>query len=333
MPKRFAFPFLVIVIALLAYTGYWFYARGQIAQSVAEWEAAQTAAGFEIEHTALAIGGFPYRFSVTTEALVIRAPESEGGWVVEVNSFRANALPYDFSHWIISLGETARLEQGGQALDFVFSDARFSLSGDGRVTQRIGAEVSELAIQSSGPATSAVTRVNDLRLSAATGETGEMTVRLQLDEIGLSQEGIDPILYDAFGDTITQLQADFVISQWNTLAQAADLVAWSQAEGQYTLREFHIDWGRLDMDAEGQMTLDSELRPQGRLSLNLLDPEAVVDALIETGVISSDNAGAMRLVAQSAPRSDTGTAIPLSFRNGGVFFGPVRLGAIGPVID
>ncbi|WP_421790491.1 DUF2125 domain-containing protein [Hyphobacterium sp.] len=333
MPKRFAFPVFAILIVLLAYTGYWFYARGQIAQSVAEWEAVQVAAGYEISHSPVEIGGFPYRFSVATDAVVIQAPAREGGWTIELESFRANALPYDFSHWIISLGNTARLEQGGQALDFMFGDARFSVSGNGGVTQRIGAEVSAMTIQADGPASSVVTGVSDLRLSAATSETGEMAVRVQLDEVGLAEEGIDPVLFAAFGDEITRLQADFVISQWNELARSADLAAWSQADGQYTLREFHIDWGRLDMDAEGQMTLDEALRPQGRISLNLLDPEAVVDALIETGSISQENAGAMRLVAQSAPRGENGTAVPLAFRNGGVYFGPVRLGAVGPVID
>ncbi|WP_421787981.1 DUF2125 domain-containing protein [Hyphobacterium sp.] len=332
MPKRFTFPVLAIVVALLIYTAYWFYARGQIVEYVEAWEAEQRAAGFQIEHSELRIGGFPYRFSVTTDSLVVRAPESEGGWRLALDRFEANALPYDFEHWIVSLGDRLELSADGDGLAFAADQARFSFSGEGGVTQRIGASVEALAISGIGNTVPAVQSAAEMRLSAATSETGELAVQLQLDDVILDPGEIDPILARSFGDRIALLQAAFTVSQWPTLANSADLSIWSEASGEYTLRAFHIDWGRLDMEAEGQIALDAQLRPTGRISLSLLDPEAIVDAMIETGAISQENAGAMRLVAQSAPRSEDGTAIPLSFRNGGVYFGPVRLGDTGPIL-
>jgi hypothetical protein len=332
MPKRFAFPVLAIVVVLFLYTAYWFYARGQIANYVEDWEAEQRAAGFQIEHGDLRIGGFPYRFSVATDNLIVRAPESEGGWRLALDRFEANALPYDFEHWIVSLGERLELSAEGEGLAFTASQARFSVSGEQGVTQRIGASIDALEISGIGSMVPAVRSAGQVRLSAATHETGELAMQAQLDNVALAEDQIDPILAQSFGDTITLLQADFSLTEWPALAASADLAAWSRASGQSTLRAFNIDWGRLDLEAEGQVSLDTQLRPVGRISLSLLDPEAIVDAMIEIGAISQENAGAMRLVAQSAPRSDNGTAIPLSFRNGGVYFGPVRLGDVGPVL-
>lgn len=331
MPKRFAIPLLAILIVLGLYSAYWVYARSEIVRYVEAWEAAQIEAGFSIDHNDLRVGGYPYRFSVSAENVVMRAPEIDGGWVLELNAFEANAMPYDFSHWIISLGDTVRFQQGDQGLALTTENARFSVSGADGVTQRIGSQITNLQIESLGSAPVSVTDVEALRLSAATGESGDMTIRLQLDGVQLAAEQIDPILAGSFGDHITQLQADVVISQWPELARSADLGTWARAGGVYSLREFHIGWGRLNMDAEGEMGLDEALRPTGRISLNILDPEAVVDAMIESGAISEENSGALRLVAQSAPRSDAGTAIPLSFRNGGVYFGPVRLGETGSI--
>jgi len=331
MPKRFAIPILAILFIFGLYSAYWVYARSEIIRFVGDWEAAQIEAGFTLEHNNLRVGGYPYRFSVSADDLVMRAPEIDGGWVLELNGFEANAMPYDFSHWILSLGDTIRFQQGGQGLALMTENARFSVSGSDGVTQRIGADVSNLQIESLGSAAVSVTDIEALRLSAATGEDGDMIFRTQLEGVQLAGDQIDPVLSGSFGDYITGLQADFVISHWPELARSADLGTWARAGGVYSLREFHIGWGRLNMDAVGELGLDEALRPTGRISLNLLDPEAVVDAMIESGAIAEQNSRALRLVAQSAPRSDAGTAIPLSFRNGGVYFGPVRLGETGSI--
>ncbi|GJL96780.1 MAG: hypothetical protein DHS20C06_05970 [Hyphobacterium sp.] len=333
MPKRFAVPVLAILVVFGAYSAYWVYARGQIEAYVDNWETAQMEAGFTIEHSNVRVGGFPYRFSVSADDIVMRAPERDGGWMIEVNSFEANALPYDFTHWIISLGDTMQLEQNGAGLALMAEHARFSISGTDGITQRIGAEIDNLEIAGLGDARSTVSGLSSLRLNAVTTDDGVMAIRLHLEGVDLVASEIDPTLASSFGDYISQLRADFTISQWNALAETADLAAWSNAQGLFRLRQFQTDWGRLNLSADGEMALDGRLRPAGRLSLNLLDPEAVVDALIESGAISRENSGALRLVAQSAPRDEDGTAIPLSFRNGGIYFGPVRLGEVGSLAN
>ncbi|MEE2525999.1 DUF2125 domain-containing protein [Hyphobacterium sp. HN65] len=332
MPKRFAFPILAVLVVFALYSAYWVYARSEIEAYVENWQAEQLAAGYQIEHADIRIGGYPYRFSVASNDVVIRAPETEGGWILALDSFEANALPYDFSHWVVSLGEQFSLEQNGDGMAFTARSARFSIAGEANVTNRIGVSIEGLSIAGIGDARPAITSAGNIGLSAATRDTGEMLVQVQLDNVELAPGSVDPILVNSFGTSVTVLRADFILTEWPELARSADLAVWAQASGQSTLRGFEIDWGRLDMAAEGQMTLDSQLRPSGRLSLNLLDPEAVVDAIVESGSVSEESAGALRLVAQSAPRSDTGTSIPLSFRNGGVFFGPVRLGEVGPVL-
>ena len=87
------------ILGLFAlYTAYWLYARGVIESEVEIWIAEQEAAGYQIDHQSLAVGGFPYRFSVRLTAPDIRAPAGDGGWRTEMGAVTAHALPYDFSH-------------------------------------------------------------------------------------------------------------------------------------------------------------------------------------------------------------------------------------------
>ncbi len=102
---------IVGVIALLAlYTAYWFFAQSSIQREVGDWIEDQESAGYAVAFDELRVIGFPYRFQIEVTNPDIRAPQGDGGWHARFPALQANALPYDFSHWIVEFTGPAIIE-------------------------------------------------------------------------------------------------------------------------------------------------------------------------------------------------------------------------------
>ena len=115
------------------------------------------------------------------------------------------------------------------------------------------------------------------------------------------------------------------MTEWSALAADGDAGLWARAGGRVIVRGAQLVWGPARLEGDGDLTLDNQARPDGRLSVTLFEPEALVDALVAGGLVSSDQGEALRLAALMAPRRDGGVALPFRLQNGGVFLGPARL--------
>jgi len=148
-------PFAVLIAALAIHGAYWTYASGQIKARAEGWIAAQEAAGYEIAHDGLSVGGYPFRFSLRAQAPRIAAPEAEGGWRASVERLAATAQFYDLNHWIITPDGQAVLEamtEAGPARWAVTAEAaRLSVAGSGGATTRLGASAACRSPRNPGP--------------------------------------------------------------------------------------------------------------------------------------------------------------------------------------
>ncbi|MEE2566338.1 DUF2125 domain-containing protein [Hyphobacterium marinum] len=333
---RFLLLALIILGLFMAYTGYWFYARSQIIASTEAWIDEQGAAGYVITRERLNVGGFPYRFEVVIDRPHIEAPDTEGGWTADAERLTAHALPYDFSRWIVDVGTPIMVDWPTPVRSVhrvEATHARISLSGNGRSTQRLGVELDGLNILTLEGEPRPVRSAERMRLVAESNDDGIMQVRAAFGEIRLNPEFGDGRLREAFGEDVALAQLGLSIQHWPELARNGDAGEWARARGRMVILDTRLDWGDLDISAEGDITLDGQLRPEGRLSLYFLDPGLVADRLESSGVISADDARALRLLSQAAPRDERGSALPLLLRNGGIYLGPVRLGETGSLAE
>lgn len=323
----------VVAAAFVGYTAYWLYAKEQIKASVAVWAEAQRAEGYEISYDRMRVTGFPYRFEVRMTNPSVRALAGEM-WSARLNGeLAANALPYDFGHWILAIDGPLTLERDAPercALRVEMTSARLSFAaGQGGVTERLGAELDGLRVFTlDGPAP-LVRAMDSLRLAMRMEEDDRLHARIQVTGLQANEESADPRLAGAFGLNTQLLRLDATVSRWSLIAGGAPVSAWSEAGGRLAITESRLEWGPARMDASGDLGLDAQLRPEGRLSLALFDPEAFASALIAGGFVAPENQDALRLAAVLAPRGEDGVAMPLRLRDGGVFLGPVRLGSTG----
>lgn len=322
-----------IAAVFALYTGYWFYACTIIDREVALWIEEQEAAGYEIEHDGLHIRGYPYRFSVSAVNPRVRAPQSDGGWYARLESVRANALPYDFSHWILHFSGPLLVEGNPPAastLEINAERASISLVSDSNgQTTRIGAELENLVVDAlSGPAPD-IRSIESLQLSGVVDPQDMLRMRVEAHGLEAGPDTLAPNVMRAFGPVASIARFDITVTRWASLAREGDAAAWSRAGGELQIAEGELEWGPAHVTGTGGFTLDRMARPDGRLSLNITDPDALVDALVESDLISEEAAEPLRLGAIMAPRSSNGVPLPLRVRDGGVYFGPARIGEIG----
>ena len=330
---RFLLPVIGAIVLLALYTAYWFHSKSTIERQVGVWIERQESAGYAIEQERLRITGFPYRFQIELTAPQIRAPQSDGGWNARLDMLKAHALFYDFSHWIVEFDGPLWLEYGNGTPTTMELDAELALvslvSNSMGETIRIGAEFDDFRITPVSGVTPSIASIDKLLLSGIVAEDDTLRVRLEATGMSTSASAFTPDVLRAFGDTAELARIDLLVTHWATMANDADAGAWSRAGGQLQISESALEWGPAHLLGVGEFTLDRMAQPDGRLSLNITDPDALADALVQAKLVPAENEQALRLAAMMAPRGPDGVALPFRIRDGGVYLGPVRLGDIG----
>lgn len=329
IPLRFLLPFIGVLVLLVAYTAYWIYAQGQIRQSVLAWIELQRQSGYEIDHAPVRVGGYPFRFEVRLNDVTASTPEGVEGWSLEAGSAVAVATPYDFTHWIAEIDAPVTMEIDGQGRYRLASEAaRMSIRAGEGGTQRLAVEIDGLDVETLSGAPSAIHSLGHLRLVSQLTEEDALHTRIAAGEVTIGEVALDDDLVDELGHEIALMRLDVTVTRWSDLAREARADLWTAAGGEIDIGESGIDWGSVSLEAEGLVTLDGAGYPEGRVSLFVLDPDSLADVLVESGVVRGENENALRLLAQSAPRGERGTAVPLTLRRGGVYLGPVRIGEL-----
>lgn len=331
--KGLFIPFAIAFAIILVHAVYWVTVCTKIEARAEAWLNAQKAAGYTLTHDTLEVGGYPFRFTLSANNPVIKAPAREGGWQAELDGISASAQFYNLNHWIITLGPEALwlTPQDGQMVGYHLASEKARLSviiHDGR-TARIGADIDTLNLSSVSGDEPVVSAIEKARLNGYVSEDDVFRLQVQIEAITVGQSHIAPAVADEFGHKadIMRLQAN--ISSWSALA-TGNPRRWQRADGVFTVEGAQLIWGAAELQGTGDIGLDEALLPDGRLSLIVTDPNTLITALVQSGLVHEEQGEALRLFALMAPRRETGIALPFRLQNGGLFLGPARLGGIRP---
>ena len=319
-------PFAALLGVIVLHAAYWTYAAGQIEQRALAWIEVQQAAGYTVEHQGVRVGGYPFRFSLQATAPSLTAPATEGGWTAGVERFAASAQFYDLNHWIITPDGQGEIIADGQIYQLVADRARLSFRARDGATHRIGASIETLIVTGAEGQEPAVRAVEQLALSGFLDEADQLALRIQLSGVTLGGDVAEPGVSEAFGEEIALARMEVVVSRWSALARVADPEEWRRADGALIVNQAQLIWGPAELSGDGQIGLDADLLPEGRLSVVVTDPETLITALEGAGLVYDEQGEALRLAAIMAPRREGGIALPFRLREGGVFLGPARIG-------
>src|SRR4051794_22868045 len=96
-PRRLGLyaPFLLLLVAVLGWTAFWLWARGEARSRMDAAIADLTHAGYQIAWKERQIGGYPFRMDLTLTEASLREPS---GWALESPRLEGEAYLYAPTH-------------------------------------------------------------------------------------------------------------------------------------------------------------------------------------------------------------------------------------------
>ncbi|SDY50296.1 DUF2125 domain-containing protein [Citreimonas salinaria] len=310
--KRLAF---VVVLAALAWSGFWFWSAQALRSEIEAWFDDRRAEGWEADYTDLFIRGFPNRLDATFIDLALADPDAGLAW--RAPFFQVLQLVYRRGHAILIFPDTQTVVIDDDIYAVQADGMRASVNlGEGDTVQRAGFEADVLNID--GPD-------NDLALAGLAAGLAAVDQDAQVYRVGISADAAAGGVAGGAADGLA-LQATIGFDQpWTREALeigrpqpvSLDLSGAEYRKGALFLRLA----GDLDIDEAGRATGDLALRAENWRDL--------LDAAVEAERIPEAMARTLEqglgLVAQLSGNPET-LDLPLRFDDGMVRIGPIPMG-------
>lgn len=124
--KGLVIPFLIVGLALAAWTGWWFYLTQQVETRLAAQVQSLNAAGWTVTHDKVGVSGWPFRVRVALPRTEILTPSGHG---VAAPQLVAEASAWNPDHWVVIAPDGLILNRTGKGRIDIKSDGlRMSIS-------------------------------------------------------------------------------------------------------------------------------------------------------------------------------------------------------------
>ncbi len=317
-------------LAALGYTGYWFAAAIQIERGIADWVASARAQGYAIEHGAIAVGGFPFRFRIDLADPAVAQPAGPLPWRFRAERLKVTLPPFSPN----------RLEiESDTAIEFKIGDADDAvtiLSRAARLETRLTPGAPVHVVFESLAAASARYRLP----TAAHAEFRVESSAASTIIAAAFRDATVPVAADwPLGPKIERLAATVALKgAWLDGPIAAALAAWRDDGGIIEVTAFDLAWNGVSASATGTLALDRELRPLAAFAGSVLGLDAAIDAIVGAQRLSAAQAAAIKVgVRLLGKRNNSNTSadtvdISATVQDGRVFVGAIPVARVGPVV-
>ena len=314
----------VLILALAAYTGYWFYSAHRLRDGLAPWAAAQQKAGYDITWQSVAVEGFPFAFRLrfADAALAAQRPLP---YRLTSPALHLAAAPWDIEDWHVTAPQGATLATPAAAsLTTGAIEGTIATAGGGA---RIALHAAGLT--GGGLAQGLAVDAADAQVTLPAHPPASHTDPALSLSLTLNQTTL-PTSPPGFGRKIATLALAATLDgrlPGGPLDRA--LAAWRDDGGTLVLQTAHLVWDDLDATVTGTLALDNDLQPIGSLSATIAHPDALIDAAVATGMLKERFAGVIKTVlaalAHPAANGQPVVTAPITLQEGQVFLGPAAV--------
>jgi hypothetical protein len=339
-------PIAGLIVVIVAWSVFWFMARGTVNTAIGTWLAREAAEGRQWTCPDRDVSGYPFRFEMTCTNLAFSGVTPEGPVAGTLPRLAVVAQAYQPQHVIFEATGPLKLAR---------TDGAIELTADWKGLDASviapGADLDRFSIMTEGPSlTIGGTAVAPLTLTAAGLEAHfrrdpDRPANERTYDFNMTVDGATVPPLDAFLGTsdIVNLGLDAKVSHvrpFMAASQAEELETWRQAGGTIDLLRFDVQKGNQRLRARGRLSLDDAHRPQGQIDASVAGLDQVLARL---GIGGSSNLGALIAggLAQLAPRqgnvgtdpSSAGlTTLPtVTIADGRIAVGPFAFGRVPPL--
>ena len=316
---------LVIVLAAL-WSGYWIVGKTALQRGLAQIKG-RAQAGLDLSWAEAEVHGYPNRFDTTLDG--VRIADSAGRWTWEAPFFQIMALSYRPHHVIAVWPETQRLIVPGQALTLTSERMRGSAVFEPETDLTLNR--AQLVVEAPRVTSDLDWTVSaDRALLAARPAMGQDDARIRDVALEIDALSLPPQVTALLGGAdlprrVETLSVDMQITFDQPWTRHSLQGPTPQAQ-RIALRDASLDWGEVEITGTGDIEIRDDGRPEGELDLSAKGWRKLLDIATQAGLLPAEQARTIASAAGFFAGGSETLSLPLSFRDGRMFLGPVPLG-------
>ncbi|WP_417604739.1 DUF2125 domain-containing protein [Primorskyibacter flagellatus] len=314
---------IAVLVAGLAWSGWWFYAAHQHKAALEDWFEARRADGWAAEYQSLQVRGFPNRLDATFTELVLANPENGTVWRAPL--FQILMLSYKPDHAILVWPHSQTLTLSGTDWTIDSDRMRASVILEGDATQSLSranfeAEVLNLTSDQGAAAMAA--------LNIALADTGPELYRVTASATGYAPGG--PLPADLpLPDNLSALRADLTVAL-NAPLGLTTLEASPPRPTRLDLRLAEAIWGGLELKLAGAADVTASGHLDGQMTVRAVNWREMMHLSSISGTLPQGVAGmleqALDLASNLSGNKNT-LDLTLDFKRGRTWLGMIPLGS------
>ena len=326
-------PFVLLLIAIVAWSGLWFWARGEAQARMDAAVADLQRAGYAVTWKDRVLGGYPFRMDVTLTDFSAREPS---GWALQAPRLEAEAYVHAPGHWMLAAPEGLTfVRPKGGPVQVRATNLRASLKDlDKRPSSFSFQAVKPTFEPQPGAQPFALASADLVEFHLRPGPDDEGGVFLDLKN---GKARLSGLFARIAGDKPISMNWNATLSKMSAFTGATwpDAVRnWTAAGGRMTVRNAGITAGEALIGARaGALSVGSDGRLTGALDVTLRQAPRALGVLGDEGVIPQPNAEAAMAVARARQGPGDAATATITFQAGQTTLGPVAIGPAPKVYE
>lgn len=312
----------IVVVLMTGWSGWWWFAAGMAERGARDWLAAHQAAGWQVNHQALAVRGFPNRIDLSLTGLALETPDRRWGWSAPF--LQILSLSYKPWHLVVAFDHQQRITT---------PDEVFTLTAERMQASVVLVPGGDLALDRVQLVAEGVRRDGLRPLTVATFAAAAHPAvdRRHGWRIGLEGSGIAPdpaVMQRLPAGVLDAAGAHARLDAVVTLDAALDrhLGPVSPSILGVQLREARAEWGPIRLYLSGTLEPDRHGLATGRLELRIEGAATLLDLAVASGMITPEQRPLWDQATGAVARPDQPLQLVLNLVNGLVMLGPLVLG-------
>jgi len=335
---------IAVLLAILAYTVYWFMLAGEIERGINAWAEARRGEGMVVKYDALEVTGFPLRVQPQATNVHIAGPGPHPVWGWQSARLTGNVLPYSLNHIVLSAPQpqeiSLQINDGAPETYMLAPQSAFaSVALKQGMADRLDVDIRDATLRGGNIKTGALT-FERAQLHLRAGEDGapQGLHNPALFDVSMKLENMDypGFAGSALGQHLSRMAATASIEgAWPSEKGTAGVRQWRDAGGVAQISAMELDWGPLKLNATGTLALDEKDRLIGSLTSKLAGYEGLIKGLQDAGQLKPDEAAAAKtglgMIALASGSKNGELSLPMVLQDGEMFVGPLRIAKLKPL--